>query len=81
MSTKREPRLSDLITAVEFADMAGVTPATVETWRWRDYGPAFYRIGRYVVYSRPEVERWIAEVYHVGLESRAGRKPKTKGGK
>lgn len=79
MSKEREPRLSDLITAVEVAEMAGVSAGTVETWRWRGTGPAFHHIGRYVVYSRPEVERWIAEVYSVGVESRAGRKPK--GGK
>ncbi|MEX3647243.1 helix-turn-helix transcriptional regulator [Mycolicibacterium porcinum] len=76
MGTKREPRLSDLITAVEVAEMAGVSPGTVETWRWRGTGPAFHHIGRYVVYDRAEVERWIAEVYHVGVESRAGRKPR-----
>ncbi|BBX33609.1 phage transcriptional regulator, AlpA [Mycolicibacterium mageritense DSM 44476 = CIP 104973] len=73
---------TDLITTKDVADMAGVTERTVQQWRARGTGPTFTRIGAtYVVYDRSEVERWIADVYTVGVESRAGRKPKSRGGK
>ncbi|UBV14992.1 helix-turn-helix transcriptional regulator [Mycolicibacterium fortuitum] len=73
---------TDIITTRDVAQMAGVTERTVQQWRARGTGPTFTRIGAtYVVYDRAEVERWIADVYTVGVESRAGRKPKPKGQK
>jgi hypothetical protein len=44
------------------AALLGISPASLETARCRrlEGYPPFYKIGRRVVYSRPEVERFMA---------------------
>lgn len=64
MNSKHDPRLSELITTPEVAELAGVGENTVSMWRKRGVGPAYHHIGRYVVYQRSEVERWIREEHN-----------------
>ena len=51
----------DKITTKQCADLLGISPATLESARCRGQEgyPPFYKIGRRVVYSRSEVERWM----------------------
>lgn len=51
---------SDIITSAEAAEMLGVSPSTLATYRYRGTSPRYTRIGhRTVVYSRRDVERFI----------------------
>jgi DNA-binding transcriptional MerR regulator len=36
------------------ADLLGVSPRTLEDWRWRGIGPPFYKLGRRIVRYRAE---------------------------
>jgi hypothetical protein len=42
------------------ADYVGLSPATLETLRIRGGGPAFSKLGRRVVYSREDLDAWLA---------------------
>jgi Helix-turn-helix domain len=46
---------------VELADRWGLSPRTLENWRWRGEGPPFVKIGRKVVYRLIEVEAYEHE--------------------
>ena len=71
----------DLITTADVAEMAGVSPRTVQTWRTRGTGPCFQRIGAtYVVYDRAEVQRWLKQDYRpIGGVPAHKPKPKAEG--
>jgi SRSO17 transposase len=44
----------------QLAKMCGVVPLTVVKWRYRDKGPAFYRLtGGQIRYKRADVLTWI----------------------
>ena len=43
----------------EYADLARTNPATIRYWRHIKYGPAGFKLGRRVLYSRLEVLAWI----------------------
>lgn len=50
------------------ADYLGVSPRTLEMWRHRGTGPAYFKVGRFrVVYSREELDAFL----------RAGRRTST----
>lgn len=38
----------------------GVSPKTLERWRWLGYGPRYIKIGGRVVYRLDEIEAWEA---------------------
>jgi hypothetical protein len=46
---------------VELADRWGLSPRTLENWRWRGEGPPFVKIGRKVVYRLIDVEAYEHE--------------------
>ncbi|MFV8275834.1 helix-turn-helix transcriptional regulator [Mycobacteroides abscessus] len=51
---------SDIITSAEAAEMLGVSPSTLATYRYRGTSPKYTKVGyRTVVYSRRDVERYI----------------------
>lgn len=54
--------MSDNITNDQAAEILGIRPSTLEAWRSRgvEHQPPFFKIGKRVVYSRAEVERWKA---------------------
>lgn len=56
--TAAEP--SVLLTVQELADEWHLSPATFYSWRKRGYGPKSFRLGGRVVYSRAEVQEWMA---------------------
>ena len=49
------------LTTQEAAEILGLSPMTLTTWRSRQVprGPAFVRMGRAVRYEREEIERFI----------------------
>jgi len=56
------------LTTKQAADYLGVSPRTLEMWRHRGTGPAYYKVGRSrVVYSREELDAFL----------RAGRRTST----
>jgi hypothetical protein len=56
----RSPR-SRHLNQVELADRWGLSPRTLENWRWRGEGPPFVKIGRKVVYRLVDVEAYEHE--------------------
>jgi excisionase family DNA binding protein len=55
-----------LMTMQEVADHLQVPLWTVRKWRAAGRGPAGFRVGRHVRYTREEVDRWVAEQRGVG---------------
>ncbi|HEX5936463.1 MAG TPA: helix-turn-helix domain-containing protein [Actinomycetota bacterium] len=54
-----EPRF---MSPAELAEsLGGIPRSTVYDWIRRGYGPAPYRFGRHLRFSRDEVEAWIGE--------------------
>ncbi len=43
------------------AQILGLAPATLTKLRCIGGGPAYTKLGRAVVYSRDDLERWVAE--------------------
>jgi DNA-binding transcriptional MerR regulator len=41
--------------------MTGIPIETLRYYRWKNIGPASWRLGRRVVYDRGDVERWLDE--------------------
>ncbi|HEU0162620.1 MAG TPA: helix-turn-helix domain-containing protein [Rhizomicrobium sp.] len=50
-----DPKL--VLTTTEAADLMGISPRTLEDWRWKGIGPAFFKLGpRLVRYRLADVE-------------------------
>jgi hypothetical protein len=48
-----------LVMAEEAADLIGVRPTLLSTWRQADQGPAYFKIGRAVLYDLDAVLEFI----------------------
>ncbi len=58
-ATHQSPVLLDQAGA---AEILGLSPRTLESWRVTGTGPRFVRLGRRAIrYRRAELERWISE--------------------
>ena len=51
------------LNTAQAADMLGLSPKTLCTWRALDKGPKFYKFNRAVVYKVEDLEAWISEHY------------------
>ncbi len=51
----------DLLTTAEVALIVRAPVSTVRYWRYLDTGPKCFKLGRRVVYRRPDVSAWLAE--------------------
>lgn len=62
--------MQKLLTTAEVADLLGVKPDTIESWRVRGTGPSlpWVKVGRAVRYRPTDVERVVAQgvQQHVG---------------
>lgn len=43
-----------LLDTSDAAEVLGISPRTLEDWRWRGGGPPFFKLGRRMVRYRPE---------------------------
>jgi len=51
---------NDLLTPEQVAEILGVKPTTVQTWRARRVGPPYIRVGhRTVRYSAAALQEWL----------------------
>jgi len=53
--------MSDLLTTDEVAEILGVKPHNLRTWKFRGQGPLWSKIGQTVVYRREDVEAYLNE--------------------
>lgn len=51
----------ELLRAADIEREKNIKAKTLETWRRAGTGPAWFRLGRTVVYRRSVVDAWIAE--------------------
>lgn len=49
------------LTNDEAAEMLGIRPGTLATWRWKRKGPKVSPSGNKIRYRVSDVERWIEE--------------------
>lgn len=49
----------NLLDQNEVAVMLGVSPKTLEYWRWKKIGPKFLKVGRLARYRQADVESYI----------------------
>jgi hypothetical protein len=49
------------MTEIEAAGYLGVARATLTTWRSRGGGPPFYKVCARVVYTKEDLDSWLAE--------------------
>lgn len=54
-------REKGFLNTFEAAEMLGVRPATVRTWRSLGKGPRFYKFNRAVFYKAEDLEAWLSE--------------------
>ena len=47
------------LTLPEVADILRVSPRTLYAWREEGGGPPGYRVGRRLLFRRPEVDAWV----------------------
>lgn len=50
-----------LLTVEEVAEWLGVPVGTIYAWRYRNTGPASYKVGRHVRFRRADVEGWLED--------------------
>jgi len=53
-----------MLTQAQVAEMLNVSPKSVENWRLKGEGPAFYRIGQQVRYEIRDVRAWKRQRRH-----------------
>lgn len=51
----------DLLTLAEVAVIVKVPVNTLRWWRQRGDGPVFFKLGRHLVTTRGDLQRWIEE--------------------
>ena len=49
------------LTTAEAAHRLGLSPKTLERWRWAGFGPPYVKLGRAARYDVREVDAWAAE--------------------
>ena len=55
------PAPGDFVSAVEAARILGVSPKTIDNWRWKGQGPPYHKIGRRLVrYHRADLAKFAA---------------------
>lgn len=50
-----------LLTTEQAAEILHVEPPTLRSWRHRDIGPAYIKVGRKVFYRAEDIENWLAK--------------------
>ena len=61
------------MTTAELAGICRTSPETIRFWRYVGKGPAWFKIGRKVLYDADAVEAWLKEAQQdASTEQRAG---------
>ena len=50
---------TDTLDNIETADIIGISPSTLNTWRSRGKGPKWHRIAGRIRYIKTDVEAWL----------------------
>ena len=58
--------LTKHLNQIELSRRWGVSPRTLERWRWRRTGPPFLKLGGHVAYQLSDVEGYEAAQRHEG---------------
>lgn len=53
--------MAKMLTEVEVGEMLGLAPETLRTWRARNKGPRFAKLGDAVRYDEADVRAWVEE--------------------
>lgn len=53
-----------IATTKETADYLGLSPRTLEIWRWKGGGPAYLKLGAAVRYDLNKVDEWTVARTH-----------------
>ena len=53
--------LEQLLTENQLADKTGISPRTLQKWRWEGGGPPYIKLGRSVRYRLSDVLEWLDE--------------------
>jgi predicted DNA-binding transcriptional regulator AlpA len=56
---QQTPLLSDLLPEDKLAQEIGVSKATLVSWRQKQIGPAYTKLGKRVFYQRAAIQQWI----------------------
>lgn len=62
----------DFLTTEEVARLCRTSPSTVRFWRHKGTGPLGFAVGRRVLYSRAEVDRWLRGLAADSVTARRG---------
>jgi hypothetical protein len=54
--------MTDLLDPPAVADLLGVPEATLAQWRYLGRGPAYFRVGRHIRYSRAGLATYLESV-------------------
>lgn len=49
-----------VLTQKQAASMLGISPATMQMWRWQNIGPRYLKLGRLVRYRLQDIEAYLA---------------------
>ena len=58
-----------LLSTEELAELLGVHPATLATWRHEGRGPKFVKVGKVVRYRRGEIDAFLDSNTHTSTRS------------
>jgi hypothetical protein len=61
--------LAGYMTIEELATELDMAVITLATWRMRQKGPPYVKVGRKILYSRTTVKDWIASQVHTPLQA------------
>lgn len=68
-----EPLSDRLLTTTEVAELLGLPPKTIMTWRSKGQGPPGVRLGRHCRWRRSDVDAWLERRYAAEADARAAR--------
>lgn len=57
--TTHTTTLKNLLTTPQAADRLGLSPTTLEIWRWRGTGPKFRKLGKAVRYAEEDLDAFV----------------------
>jgi predicted DNA-binding transcriptional regulator AlpA len=60
-STAERPPIMRHLNQIELARRWGISPRTLERWRWQKTGPRYIKLGSHVAYRVDDIEAFEAE--------------------